>query len=518
MIADFDADGNGDVVVGDVVGPQLRVYWGAADGGVAETDTLTTTGGSTRIAVAHLNGDDHLDFVTADTHVTPFFRVPGQRQFVAGAAVPVDVGGANVHVARGLAVANFDGVNGNDIAISAANLASAAFHGRYRVLTNNGSGTFSLGGDGPVHGDFHTGGNTHAGYLGEIVTGRFNNDSDPDLAYRYARVVAGNGTDFVRIMYGAAGTGFTTGPDLPSENAGSLDDDLVAANLDGDAYDDLVIAESAVVRWGGNGTFSAPQTVDSDFVNDLRVADLTDDGLLDIVAVGTPLRIHVNRGARAFSLGSTLTFPDDTYGLNVAVGDLDADPRDDLALTFDDDAEVDEYDDSLFKLLTRDPGLPNPFPKRTTPPPADDDDDPPPAGPGPGTGPGPGPGPVTPPMVIPPGGTPGTVIPVRTNQIATLPSNRRCASRRNFRVRLRRPPEGVGVREARVLVNGKRVKVVRGARLTAPVDLRGLPKGRVTVTIRITLADGRVLRGTRKYKTCATKKTKGGKFDPKKKG
>jgi hypothetical protein len=105
------------------------------------------------------------------------------------------------------------------------------------------------------------------------------------------------------------------------------------------------------------------------------------------------------------------------------------------------------------------------------------------------------------------------VVPVRANQIAVLPSaaslRRRCGSRRSFRIRLRRPPEGVTVVEARVLVNGKRVAVRRGARLTAPVDLRGLPKGRAVVTIRITLADGRVLRGRRSYRPCATKKRQG---------
>jgi hypothetical protein len=111
------------------------------------------------------------------------------------------------------------------------------------------------------------------------------------------------------------------------------------------------------------------------------------------------------------------------------------------------------------------------------------------------------------------------VIPVRANQIATLPAagKRPCGSRRNFRIRLRRPPAGVTVTEARVLVNGKRVKVVRGARLTAPVDLRGFPRGRAVVTIRITLADGRVLRGRRVYRPCATKK-RGSKRFPKSRG
>jgi hypothetical protein len=78
----------------------------------------------------------------------------------------------------------------------------------------------------------------------------------------------------------------------------------------------------------------------------------------------------------------------------------------------------------------------------------------------------------------------------------------RCASRRKFRIRLR-APVGAKVRSARVLVNGKRTRVWRGRRPTARVDLRGLPKGRVTVRIKLRTDTGVTLRGTRTYQTCA---------------
>ncbi|HEX8105600.1 MAG TPA: hypothetical protein VF533_23490, partial [Solirubrobacteraceae bacterium] len=58
-----------------------------------------------------------------------------------------------------------------------------------------------------------------------------------------------------------------------------------------------------------------------------------------------------------------------------------------------------------------------------------------------------------------------------------LPGQRRCLSRRRFRIRLRR-----GLRRARVTVAGRRVRVARRrGRLTALVDLRGMPRRRVTV-------------------------------------
>ena len=79
-----------------------------------------------------------------------------------------------------------------------------------------------------------------------------------------------------------------------------------------------------------------------------------------------------------------------------------------------------------------------------------------------------------------------------------LPSTRRCASRRSFRIRLR--PRTL--RRATVSVNGKRVRTLRGARLRAPVDLRGLPKGTVTVKVVGTTRTGRRVTETRRYRTC----------------
>ena len=58
-----------------------------------------------------------------------------------------------------------------------------------------------------------------------------------------------------------------------------------------------------------------------------------------------------------------------------------------------------------------------------------------------------------------------------------------CASKRNFPIRIRRP-HGARITAASVTVNGKAVAVsARDGRFTAPVDLRGLPKGVYEVAI-----------------------------------
>lgn len=79
-----------------------------------------------------------------------------------------------------------------------------------------------------------------------------------------------------------------------------------------------------------------------------------------------------------------------------------------------------------------------------------------------------------------------------------------CTSRRSFRIRVRskRRDPVVG---ATVSVNGKRVKTLKGKRVSAPVVLRGLPKGTFLVKITATTRKGRKISGTRRYKTCTPK-------------
>jgi hypothetical protein len=92
------------------------------------------------------------------------------------------------------------------------------------------------------------------------------------------------------------------------------------------------------------------------------------------------------------------------------------------------------------------------------------------------------------------------------SSVVSLPNaTGKCRSRRTLRIRLREP-KADPLRRATVHVNGRRVKVVVGARLTAPVDLRGLPKGRYAVKIAARTASGRLIQGNRRYRTCAPKR------------
>jgi hypothetical protein len=90
--------------------------------------------------------------------------------------------------------------------------------------------------------------------------------------------------------------------------------------------------------------------------------------------------------------------------------------------------------------------------------------------------------------------------------IVQAPPNKKCESRRSFTIHIRQIA-GLVYKQISVYVNNHRVQVTSGAHATAPVDLRGLPKGRYTVRIVVTTTSGQQITGTRSYHTCARKAT-----------
>jgi hypothetical protein len=99
---------------------------------------------------------------------------------------------------------------------------------------------------------------------------------------------------------------------------------------------------------------------------------------------------------------------------------------------------------------------------------------------------------------------------LKATDVIKLPSNKKCVSRRKFRIRIRQPG-AIKIQTALVFVNGKRVrvlsrKVLGRKRKVSTVDLRGLPRGTFRVRIVVLTTEGTSLRHTRKYRTCAKKR------------
>src|SRR4051794_21380221 len=88
---------------------------------------------------------------------------------------------------------------------------------------------------------------------------------------------------------------------------------------------------------------------------------------------------------------------------------------------------------------------------------------------------------------------------------SSVSSKHNCVSRRRFHITLR-APRGERLTSARVTVNGKRVRVARGKRLRALVDLRGLPRRSVTIRVVARTRKGRRVVEKRTYRTCTPRR------------
>jgi hypothetical protein len=128
------------------------------------------------------------------------------------------------------------------------------------------------------------------------------------------------------------------------------------------------------------------------------------------------------------------------------------------------------------------------------------------------------PGAAMPPVPDPPAPSPAppavkaaSPAPLKATSIIKLPtgSTKTCSSRRTLTLRLA-APAGTKITKAVINVAGKS-KTYKGKDVKPKIDLRGLPEGKYSVKVSITLADGRTTTLSKSYRTCAAKKRGRGK-------
>lgn len=281
--------------------------------------------------------------------------------------------------------------------------------------------------------------------------------------------------DFVRAfgenVDSGGGTGFETCTDACQKGEGSETD--VAVSAGGEVYATSDQTGGLVNRFSAAGVFLAQVDLET-----IPVGGLEDPERIDIAASGELLMANSNSPYSVYRLLSGFTFIE-AFVLGPAAGDQ----ADDIAYGLD-------ASTTYVAQRTTDRVRRYAISAGSTPPVA-----------APPTAPAPTPAPPAPAPVKP---IAAVSLP-KASSVILLPSARTCVSRRNFRIRLKQP-KGLKIKSAVVALNGKRVATRSGKRVTAPVDLRGLPKGRFTVKITVTLTDGRKLSSTRRYKTCAPKR------------
>jgi PKD repeat protein len=115
------------------------------------------------------------------------------------------------------------------------------------------------------------------------------------------------------------------------------------------------------------------------------------------------------------------------------------------------------------------------------------------------------PAPAAPPAAAPPIAAPKPLAKLKSATVIklTAPATS-CSSRRTLTLRFA-APKGTKITKAVVKLGGKST-TYKGKKVKPKIDLRGLPKGKFTVKVTITLADGRTATLSKAYKTCVKKK------------
>ena len=266
--------------------------------------TIAIGAGSETNAVADLNGDGHLDLISAayfDNKVVVLFG-DGQGGFAAGTPLTGLAG------ASGLTVGDLDADGDVDLLIANLDADNIA------IAINDGSGSFAVStiSSGPIP-------------SGPEV-GDFDNDGDLDFVVAdYAQ-----GTLYVMLNNGS-GT-FTPSVASPFPSGGTNPSEIASADFNGDGNLDLAVTNSGsntatVFLGNGDGTFASPVAVATGSRPvGVDYGDVDADGDGDIVVanqIDGTLRVLFNDGAGQFLPGAPVFIGN--YPYDVELGDLDAD-------------------------------------------------------------------------------------------------------------------------------------------------------------------------------------------------
>ena len=304
-VGDLDLDGRPDLAVvngcdhGD---SSVTVLRGVQAGTFGRPATFATGSCANAIAVADLDGDGFLDVITADESGTASVLL-GRGSAVLAAPLPNRDIGFGTSVATG----DLDGdghldiVTGGLRASEIAGVGDGTMHG---VDTVNATSS-------PV----------------SIALADFDGDGHLDVAIADLALSQGRYGDAV-VLIGDGDGHFHTPAVFATFNSAQA---IAAGDVDGDGHVDLVVAgwradPTSVLFGRGDGTFEAPRSLGA-FATDVAIADVTGDGLADIVVAGDGIAVVRNTCGRTFARPES--YACDACG-RLAVADVDGDGRPDV--------------------------------------------------------------------------------------------------------------------------------------------------------------------------------------------
>jgi hypothetical protein len=316
ITADFNHDGNLDLITGDFDRSKLYVFLGKGDG-TFHKPLISDIPGPSTLAVGDFNGDHIPDFAAIEGRGTlAIYLGNGDGTFRNSANYGLGGGlGGN------LAVADFNGDGHADIAVT--NIDNEGQDGSVMVFFGNGKGKFKK----PV---IYKLPNDPYG----IAAGDFNGDHHPDLV-----VAEGQGSAIAVLMNDGRGHfKLTATYDTPSDAPASI---AVAALKNGGNADLIVSCYAGIAAFPGNGdgTFSTPTLYSTNQLglgaSDSVIADFNGDGYLDVATTfqnGNVLALSYGKGDDTLDSAIGIKLAQDEFSsMSLVAADFNKDGYPDLA-------------------------------------------------------------------------------------------------------------------------------------------------------------------------------------------
>lgn len=358
-VADFNKDGNPDLVVAALGGDSVSILLGKGDGTFQLPIIISRviSSGPNSIAVGDYNGDGKLDLAVANGGSTPgtvsIFLGNGDGTFQPSHDITVGPG------PQAIIAGDFDGDGSLDFAITYNN---SVFSNTISVFLNDKSGVNYLRHDFTI-------GTSPSSILNALATADFNRDGLPDIA------VANQGNNTVSVLLNTTSAGVLNFVPAVNFPVGIKPSSLAAADFNRNGKIDLAISNqgdnttnSSTVTLllnnttGNTANFSPAGT--PSIVGNLSIsvaaADLNGDGVTDI-AVANDGAVPNNDYVSALindgtpSLQPPVNFTTAAFSFFVTTADLNKDGKPDLIV-------ANRGDNSITVLLNTGQAFPPPGP------------------------------------------------------------------------------------------------------------------------------------------------------------